>query len=303
MPLQKCGLNLDRTKRELRPHGSLDFPCAGYSKVYRNCAGDEISWHWHEEIEILYSAEGVIKVQVPGKTYCLQAGELLFINSGILHSAVTEEYCNLQSLVFHPLLLTGTEDSVYAKRYIGPLTQCSSLDSCIFCGESDKDNETEKYFINAFQAMASDQSGYEFDVRENLSKICLAIYWQHIKEIQETHIVINQDSERIRGMLDFMHSHYSERLELTQVAQTAGIGERECLRCFQRMLQISPMQYLLKYRIAQGASMLLTGEETIAEIAIRTGFDSPSNFTQMFRRFYKCTPSQYRKNNEKGKPC
>lgn len=295
MSLQKCELNLDRTKRELRPHGSLDFPCAGYAKIYRNCVGDEISWHWHEEMEILYSVEGTIKVQVPGRTYCVQAGEILFVNASILHYAVTENFCNLQSMVFHPTLLTGTEDSVYARKYILPLTKCSSLDSCILCRESDEDNIIVKYFTEAFQALASDELGYEFTVRENLSRICMSLYEQYKEEIRETHIVINQDTERIREMLDFIHGHYFERLELAQIAQQAGIGERECLRCFQRMLQISPMQYLLKYRIIQGASMLIAGKDSIAEIAIQTGFDSPSNFTQMFKRFYKCTPSQYRK--------
>lgn len=295
MPLQKCELNLDRTKRELRPHGSLDFPCAGYSKKYRNRAGDEISWHWHEEIEILYCAGGTIKVQVPGKTYCMKEGELLFINAGVLHYGAAEEYCYLQSLVFHPLLLTGTEDSVFARKYIGPLTQCAVLDSCLFNNDNLQHEVAVESFLKAFLALSSDIPGYEFVVRENLSNICCDLYQHHREKIKEPHVAVNQDTERIRKMMDYMHSHYSEKVELSQVAGQAGIGERECLRCFQRILQISPMQYLLKYRILQGASMLLTGEDSIAEIAIQAGFDSPSNFTQMFKRFYKYTPTEYRK--------
>ena len=34
MALQDCTLNLNRTGRELQPHGTPDFPCAGYSSVY-----------------------------------------------------------------------------------------------------------------------------------------------------------------------------------------------------------------------------------------------------------------------------
>lgn len=30
MALQDCALNLNRTGRELQPHGTPDFPCAGY---------------------------------------------------------------------------------------------------------------------------------------------------------------------------------------------------------------------------------------------------------------------------------
>ena len=34
MALQECRLNLDRKLKELRPHGTLEFPCAGYSSYY-----------------------------------------------------------------------------------------------------------------------------------------------------------------------------------------------------------------------------------------------------------------------------
>ena len=66
--------------------------------------------------------------------------------------------------------------------------------------------------------------------------------------------------------------------------------------CFQKTLQISPVQYLLKYRIMQGAEMLLADStSSVSEVATYCGFDSPSNFTKMFKRFYNCTPREYRR--------
>ena len=52
-------------------------------------------------------------------------------------------------------------------------------------------------------------------------------------------------------MLEYIHQHYHENLDLTQIARSADIGNRECLRCFKRSIQNSPMQYLLKYRTTQ----------------------------------------------------
>ena len=34
MALQECRLNLNQKLKELRPHGTLEFPCAGYSSYY-----------------------------------------------------------------------------------------------------------------------------------------------------------------------------------------------------------------------------------------------------------------------------
>ena len=58
MALQKCGLNRNNKNKELQPHGSLEFPCAGYESTHTNAICDFIPWHWHEEIEFGYVAQG-----------------------------------------------------------------------------------------------------------------------------------------------------------------------------------------------------------------------------------------------------
>ena len=102
MALQDCTLNLNRTGRELQPHGTPDFPCAGYSSVYTDSAGDVVPWHWHEDLEIIYVESGHLRLQVPGKTLHLKQGEGAVVNSNILHFAAAEPLCELHSLVFHP---------------------------------------------------------------------------------------------------------------------------------------------------------------------------------------------------------
>ena len=127
MGLQKCILNLNRANRELQPHGTPEFPIAGYAADYTHKEEDVIPWHWHAEMEILYVGSGGLKLQIPGKTFHLKQGEGFVINSNILHFAAAEPACSLHSLVFHPLLVAGSEDSVFGTRYIAPLIQCLSL--------------------------------------------------------------------------------------------------------------------------------------------------------------------------------
>lgn len=57
MALQQCGLNLSGTSRELQPHGSTGFPCAGYASRHTQRQEDDIPWHWHDEIELISLAE------------------------------------------------------------------------------------------------------------------------------------------------------------------------------------------------------------------------------------------------------
>ena len=297
MALQECTLNLDRTRRELRPHGTIEFPCAGYSSEYANRANEEIPWHYHGEIELLYISEGGMQVQIPGKTFHLKKGESLFINANILHHAVAEPYCELHSLVFSSSLIAGAGNSVFAQKYMDPLIHFPCLDGCQLCPDENWQRKIINHFIAAFEAMTTGAFGYEFPVREHLSQFCVLLYQQYGSQISRDLPEANTDGIRIRKMLDFIHDHYAENLQLSQIARSADIGERESLRCFQRAIQISPIQYLIKYRLMQGASMLSDDPgSSIAEISIRCGFDSPSNFSKMFKRFFECTPKGYRKN-------
>lgn len=293
MGLQKCGLNLNHAFKELQPHGTFEFPCAGYSGFYTDKPEDIIPWHWHEEIEIAYVKTGSLRLHIPTKSYYLEKGDCIVINSNISHYAVATPRCELHSLVFNPALITGNDDSIFAQKYMLPLISCNSFDWYLLKEVDNK--KTINNFVSAFEALALDIPGFEFIVRNKLSNMCFFLYQQLKPEIEVRNTTINQDNLRIKEMLNHIHNNFLNDLSLGEIAKVVDIGQRECLRCFQRTIQLSPMQYLLKYRIMQGATLLLNNPaNSISEISTLCGFSSPSNFSKFFKRFYNCTPKEYR---------
>ena len=92
-----------------------------------------------------------------------------------------------------------------------------------------------------------------------------------------------------------INSKNSENLTLSDISVAASISEREVLRCFKLTIGESSIQYLLKYRLIQSASMLRESpEKNISMIAADCGFESPAYYTKKFREFYLCTPREYR---------
>lgn len=55
------------------------------------------------------------------------------------------------------------------------------------------------------------------------------------------------------------------------------------------------MEYLMEYRLGKAAQELRVTNDTILEIAQRTGFDNISNFNRLFKKRLGVTPSQFRK--------
>lgn len=296
MALQECGLNLNSVSKELQPHGSLEFPCAGYSSHHTDKQEDIIPWHWHEEIEIVYIENGQMKIKIPSKSFLLKKGDCIVINVNILHYAAAAPECKLRSLVFSPALITGKDDFAFAKKYVQPLLSCHSFSGHYISGETNEN--IIRWFNCAFEALAEDCYGFEFIVRENLSRICLFLHREFEPQIDTQNIPLNRDNLRIRKMLAYIHKNFADNLSLADISKEADVSERECLRRFQKTIQLSPIQYLLKYRVMQGAEMLLKNPtSSISEIATLCGFDSQSNFAKMFKRFYNCTPREYRNRN------
>lgn len=121
MGLQNCGLNIDAARRELNPHGTSEFPCAGYLCRLSDLPTDAIIWHRHEELEIIYIQEGTMKLLVPGEEYHLVKGEIALINSDILHYAIGDPFCELHSAVFSHVLVSGGNTTAIYKKYVYPL--------------------------------------------------------------------------------------------------------------------------------------------------------------------------------------
>ncbi len=289
MSLQKCLIRTNRDMREIQAHGTLDFPSAVYYSERGNTSPDAVSWHWHEEFEILYIKEGQCRVQVPGEEYTLKEEDTAVINSNTLHYIVGDPFFKLESFVFSPLLLTGTADSAFSRKYIRPVID-SAFKIWITKHECDRES-----FRKAYEAQKDESFAYEFTVRENLSRIMLSLYHDKEDTLTLSPAAKDADSERIEKMLDFIHTHYSENITLEDIASSAVLSTREALRCFGRTISDTPIQYLLKYRLMQSASLLKNSPAlSIAEITSLCGFDYPCYFSKQFRRFYQCTPKEYR---------
>lgn len=189
MALQECGLNVNKLSRELQAHGTIEFPCAGYTSFHTEKEEDDIPWHWHEEMEIIYIREGRLNLKVPSKEMYLEQGDCAVINSNVLHYASAIEHCRLCSLVFSPRLITGEGNTVFVQKYMRPLISSKSFTGYVF--PEGYLQEITGYFQSAFTALSEDAFGYEFTVRDNLSKVCLFLY--HEFEEQMKGIVTERD--------------------------------------------------------------------------------------------------------------
>ena len=290
-----CDFVTDETGRELGMSFSEDFLCSAYDERLGVAAGEGVPWHRHDELELLYVVAGTVRVRVSGGAADLNEGDILFVNERTFHMLSGSPAARIRSVVFDPRLVTGSNTSVFAQRYINPLLH--SDDPRFFMWRSGGDEEAAvmlQYLAAAIDAMENEGEGFEFTVRDQLSQ-CLLLVGGHVGTGDGAHIDADSSANRARVMCEFIEDHYAEPIKVSDIAASAGVSERECQRCFQAAFAESPSRFLTVRRLAHAAYLLANSPDlSVAEVARSVGIANASNFSQLFRRDYRCTPRVYR---------
>lgn len=255
---------------------------------------DEITipWHWHQELEFIYVTEGKVKLKTSSRSYIFGEKEAFFMNTNTLCALENIDHCRLESHLFDPTFLGGHFKSIFETKYLNPVLQSKKIDVVVIRGET----ENQKRILKKIQQLGILQNkvDVEFQTRNLLSEIWLLLL-EEIKNMDEQDVMTNtQNQERLMTMLSFIHENYAKKLSLAEIAQSASVSKRECLRCFQNGIHESPFDYLIVYRIECAKKMLKSTDVPITEIALEAGFSNSAYFSKIFRRECGETPRKYR---------
>jgi AraC-like DNA-binding protein len=95
-------------------------------------------------------------------------------------------------------------------------------------------------------------------------------------------------------MKQFIHSNYPESISLLDIAKVGEVSISTALNLFRNVLNTSPVNYLICYRLRKAALLLTNTEKKVSAISIETGFSNTDYFCKTFKRMYSLTPTEYR---------
>lgn len=101
--------------------------------------------------------------------------------------------------------------------------------------------------------------------------------------------------QRLAPAVRYLEERFREHVQLSDLAEYCQLSSTHVHRLFQRLLRMSPAEYLLALRLQEARRLLATTNEPLSEIALRTGFFDQSHFTKRFRKTTGMTPTQFRK--------
>lgn len=282
----------DDTLRETIQHGDSRYPFAYYLEDIWQYDFHCVDWHWHHELEFMTVREGTVLCLIGSEKLTLPKGSGIFINSGVLHRFESRSSAIIPNIVFSPVLLSPEKSLIYEK-YVRPVISSSSNFQVL-----DLQIPWQGKILSILEeiyGLQNQKGPIELQTVQSLLEMWKILFQNFdISPNSPDLKLLNPKQARLLIMMQYIHDHYQEELSLSQIAASASVSKSGALQLFQSGIQLSPVAYLIQYRLSQAAELLHTTAKSISAIAEETGFSSAGYFCRRFKERYQMTPNEYR---------
>ena len=242
-------------QKELKQHGNEQFPfLVSYQKLSEYESGS-FMWHWHPEIEITYVQKGTMCYKVNHMVYHLKEGDIVFNNSGALHSGTMENQkdCAYIPVTFDSRLIYGFFQSTVNSKYVDPVIQDSMLPAICIDQSEPWHKPFREYLLRIIDLDEKKPDFYELDIT-----ICLQSMWrlllEHITYEPQASRENSLEYDRIKKILSYIEENYQNKITLNDIAGHIHLCESECTRLFKRHMNTTLFAFLQEYRIERSLS-------------------------------------------------
>lgn len=283
----------DENMMETIQHGSKEYPFHFYYDNLELFDFHCIEWHWHTEFEFVYVETGTVYFGISDKQFVLSEGQGVFINSKILHRYFSQGKAIVPNFVLMPYFIAA-QDSLIYQKYVLPI-MASPMDYQIF--SSDIPWQAQALSLMREMMVAQEKASDVELVSSYLIQKIWHILYQNtdVEHMGKKENYSASSQARLQLMMQYIHQKFAYNISLSDIADQAKVSKSTALNLFQRYLGISPVTYLINYRLQEAAKLLASTEKKVTVISKDTGFDNVDYFCKAFKKYYKLTPTKYRK--------
>ncbi|MBE6703362.1 MAG: helix-turn-helix transcriptional regulator [Ruminococcaceae bacterium] len=130
---------------------------------------------------------------------------------------------------------------------------------------------------------------------------CFAALYQMIqllKKEQAHYAPEKQTLSLLAPALDYIGTNYTkENIPVSHLAALCGISEPYLRKLFQNAFSVSPAVYMRNMRIEYAKELLASGEYSVTDVAMLSGFNDSAYFAREFKKAEGMSPKNYANKN------
>ena len=245
----------------------------------------QISFHWHEEIEILYFEKGSARLFIDENPLIAEEGDIIVINPlqthrGDFFMGETKHH------IFH--ISTKQFDNIENgtlltfENKIDDSVARSHFEAMIAANE-----KSEPWFMLSVKARAFDFLSY--------------LLQSHAKVTTGVSARQSEKKRFFNSVLQYVDKHIDEPFTVSELAAAFFVTPSYVSHLFAEYMGQGVISYVNKCKIEKAKHMLLSGEMNVGEVAASLGITDLNYFSRLFKKKTGVTPTEYIQNKKMDK--
>ena len=239
--------------------------------------------HFHPETEIVYVIDGALTFTHGMHSHTVTAGDICVITPDAIHNLFTEEHSTSYVMKLYPAAdLSNIQFEEVIVRPGAPI-----YDALL------------QHILQIMEENRLKKPAYELAVNIGAESIFLLLL-RHLPH----HTLDNRkkskhisESNFLSLINRYLEDHYMEDFGLEDISELLNYEKSYFCRYFKRVTGITFWEYYTLFRLERSIQFMQQfPKETISVVANASGFKNVRSYNEAFKKTYRCTPVEYKKN-------
>lgn len=255
--------------------------------------------HRHTAFELSLVCAGTGTYQVGKQTYPFCPGDVFLFSSNEPHCIVEvtgRQALDIMNLQFEPRLLWSAENMLFQVQYPDIFFNRNAIFSHRLSALPEPAGEIAERLKAVEREFGAQKTDYRLMIKLQILELLVLIRREYAAWFgQPAERVNTAYLAQMERALDYIDQNLVEELQLEQVAREAAMSPAYFSTLFKKLNGVTLWEYVQSRRIELATEKLVSGNETIAQIALECGYNSISNFNRSFKAIIGLSPGDYRK--------
>ena len=238
--------------------------------------------HAHDDlVEIVLVRGGESRYFVGGTPYDARRGDLFVFNSRVVHDEPSgpDRPVATSSLALGGLAVPGLRENTLIPEDAAPVCRLSEQQTL----------RLERLYDVLYDELTAGND----DGAHHLLMAILTLVEQFRAALAGGSVAdANAFARRIK---DYIDRHFAEEFSLQQMADALHVSPYYLAHVCKEATGYSPLQYVLRRRIGEAQTLLITTDLPVTRIAAQVGYDNPSHFNAQFAKAVGMAPRTFRR--------
>ncbi len=246
--------------------------------------------HAHKNVEINYVRSGKCYVKIDEKVISFQKGDCMILYPDVEHYFfTTKEKAVLVQLEFRLDIFPQMSPNPELKQNLLFLYQLFTHSQKLI--KIRNNIEMNRLINKAVRELNDKKPNFEILTRLYFAELFVLISRELDKQLD---FINRQNNPQTEIVLQHIHSNFNQKIQFEKLARQLGVSSRYLRSNFKKSIGISPVSYLMEYRINRALELFKDQSLSIKEIAFDTGFVTQQYFSKIFKTSVGITPKEYR---------